>query len=125
MRYEDLSTRPESMVALILDFVGLSVTDSVKKFVAEHTKLSEHQAGRASPKFRGHGLGPRRQKPVGAYSTFRNSRSTAFEWRNHFNYSTVARIQSACSHSIKLLNLRLFKSAQEYRDESLSVLLPD
>lgn len=125
VRYEDLGTRPEEMVHLILDFVGLSVTESVKKFISEHTKLDEQKSIQYGLGVKTRNKSNKRRKPIGAYSTFRNSRSTTFAWRSHSNFSTVAKIQDACSHSLRLLNLKVFETEEEFRDESISILLPE
>ncbi|KAF2361577.1 Sulfotransferase domain [Trinorchestia longiramus] len=126
VRYEDLGTQPEAMTSLILEFVGLPSTTSVKNFIAEHTTLENRRRADAlkngGEQKRRKG---RRRKPTNAYSTFRNSRTTTFAWRNALNYSVVADIQDACIKPMRLLNLRIFNTELEYRNDNLTILLPE
>ncbi|XP_018018002.1 carbohydrate sulfotransferase 5 [Hyalella azteca] len=131
VRYEDLGTQPEAMASLILDFVGLPSTNSVKNFIAEHTTLESKRRSDAAAAKSSDGGGDgtprrgRRRKPTNAYSTFRNSRTTTFAWRNALNYSAVAAIQDVCEAPMRLLNLRIFKNEIEYKNENLTILLPE
>ena len=100
-----MGSRPVETTKLILDFVGLSYTSSIKEFLETHTKL---------PK-----------KPFKSKQQLvRNSNKTTFAWRGALPYLTMRRIQQVCQGAIEMLNLRVFQSKDEYNDGELSVLLP-
>ena len=80
MRYEDFSVNLESSVPELLDFCGLKMTESVKKFVASHT---------------GTNIG-------GVSSTFRDSKTAPFMWRQKVEYKEVEGWQNSCEEAMNV-----------------------
>ena len=51
LRYEDLSLRPESEVRALLSFLGMALTNDVKRYVSWHTLFDirgKHETARTS-----------------------------------------------------------------------------
>ncbi|XP_076042632.1 carbohydrate sulfotransferase 5-like isoform X2 [Oratosquilla oratoria] len=110
LRYEDLSMEPESVTRDLFKFLNLSYHSEVDKFVKTHTSVKKKSWMK----------GARRGN---AYTTYRDSKTTATAWRGALNYSSVAEIQRVCAEPLKLLGYRIFQTEEEYQDESLSVIL--
>jgi len=126
IRYEDLGMRTEDMVEMMMEFVGLHVPRSVRTFLRKHTQEAppaREGIKEGSPP-RGATRKKTRKKPD-PYSTFRNSASTTFAWRDQLSFEEVEKIQALCSDPLKLLNYRIFQNREQYMNKSLSILLSD
>jgi hypothetical protein len=80
MRYEDLSVEPYRGVKELLNFFNLNFHPSIRLFLDTHTKTN---------------VG-------GVSSTFRDSKSAPFHWRNDFEYEDVQHIQNVCTEAMQL-----------------------
>ncbi|ODM97584.1 Carbohydrate sulfotransferase 4 [Orchesella cincta] len=82
IRYEDMSLSPYESMQKIFKFFRLQYHPRVEKFLSSHTVAN---AG-------------------GVSSTFRDSKTTPFHWRNDFvgNFSLVTDIQGSCEAAMKL-----------------------
>lgn len=94
IRYEDLSLRPYKEVEDLFEFFGLNFREDVKKFLDLHTKSN---------------VG-------GVSSTFRNSTSAPFHWRQDLNYSEVQYIEEHCKVAMELWGYVKAKSETHLRD---------
>ncbi|KAK6620745.1 hypothetical protein RUM43_011040 [Polyplax serrata] len=79
MRYEDLSLNPYKMVGQLLEFYGLEFHPEVQFFLDTHTKIN---------------VG-------GVSSTYRNSASAPFHWRQDLTHREVRLIQNKCGPAMK------------------------
>lgn len=79
-RYEDLSLKPYEKVENILHFFGFEMHSSIIKFLDTHTKVNYG----------------------GVSSTYRDSKSAPFHWRNDLTFDEVESIQHACKSAMKL-----------------------
>lgn len=78
IRYEDFSQDPYRGVDMVFSFFQLVVSESVHEFLNTHTRLN---------------VG-------GVSSTFRNSSSAPFHWRQDLNYSEVKQIEEQCTEAM-------------------------
>nr|CAD7571353.1 unnamed protein product [Timema californicum] len=85
MRYEDLSVEPFKGVQDLFEFFGLDFHPSVQLFLETHTKVN---------------VG-------GASSTFRNSKSAPFHWRQDLTHMEVRAIQRVCRPALDYWGYRL------------------
>lgn len=74
MRYEDLSVTPYRSAKDLFNFFGLDFHPLVQRFLDTHTKVD---AG-------------------GVSSTYRNSKSAPFHWRQDLTHQEVQTIQQQC-----------------------------
>ncbi|KAJ9586657.1 hypothetical protein L9F63_019759, partial [Diploptera punctata] len=75
VRYEDLSVEPYKSVRDILHILGLSFHPDIRLFLDTHTKVHVD----------------------GVLSTYRNSKSAPFHWRQDLTFSEVRAIQRVCA----------------------------
>lgn len=79
-RYEDLSLKPYERVENIMNFFGFGMHSSVIQYLDTHTKVNYG----------------------GVSSTYRDSKSAPFHWRNDLTFEEVESIQHACKSAMKL-----------------------
>jgi hypothetical protein len=89
MRYEDFARTLMQNVQRLFMFLGLHLTKATLDFVESHTSGEERASG---------------AKSKGAFSTYRNSSTTPFEWRFEMSMKKIDSIQSlsSCSKAMKL-----------------------
>lgn len=80
VRYEDLSVNPYIGAQQLFKFFGLDYHESVQKFLDTHTKVNDR------------GLG----------STYRNSKSAPFHWRQDLTHDEVRTIQDSCAPAMDM-----------------------
>ncbi|XP_008560063.1 carbohydrate sulfotransferase 5-like, partial [Microplitis demolitor] len=80
LRYEDLSLDPFNEAEKMFEFYGLTFHPDVKSYLETHTK---NNSG-------------------GQFSTFRDSKTAPFHWRNDLNFVEVEEIQRVCATAMKL-----------------------
>lgn len=80
MRYEDLSVEPYKRVQELFDLFGLDFHPAVQEFLDTHTKVD---------------VG-------GVSSTYRNSKSAPFHWRQDLSHDRVHKIQRVCRQAMKI-----------------------
>jgi len=79
-RYEDFSMNPVENTQKVFNFFGLSVHSTVTAFLDSHTKTNKG----------------------GVSSTFRDSKSAPFKWREQLTMQEVTRIQDSCKEAMQL-----------------------
>lgn len=84
MRYEDISLDPYQSVNELFSFFGLDMHPRVIDFLDTHTKVN---------------IG-------GVSSTYRDSKSAPFHWRNDLSFEEVDQIQASCKSALKLWGYR-------------------
>jgi len=92
-RYEDFSMDPVNNTATIFKFFGFHVHPKVTEFLDSHTKLTKG----------------------GVSSTFRDSKTAPFKWREKLTLSEVLNIQSKCSEAMKIWGYKEVYSESELR----------
>ncbi|KAK7580745.1 hypothetical protein V9T40_001374 [Parthenolecanium corni] len=80
VRYEDLSSEPYERFEELLHFLGFNMHPNVMKFLDSHTKVNYG----------------------GVSSTYRDSKSAPFHWRQDLTFEEVDRIQRTCKPAMKL-----------------------
>ncbi|KAF7994922.1 hypothetical protein HCN44_004394 [Aphidius gifuensis] len=85
VRYEDFSLDPYTNTENLYKFYGLDLHKKVKYFLDTHTSRD---------------FG-------GVSSTFRNSKTAPFHWRNDLAFEEVEEIQSVCSNAMRLWGYQL------------------
>ncbi|XP_017834912.1 carbohydrate sulfotransferase 4 [Drosophila busckii] len=84
LRYEDLSLNPYDMTQEILQFYGLPFDSAVEEFLDSHTKVN---------------MG-------GVSSTYRDSRSAPFHWKQDLKPEEIKQIQDVCVEAMDLWGYR-------------------
>lgn len=79
-RYEDFSMNPQENTKEVFEFFGLSVHSTVTAFLDSHTKANKG----------------------GVSSTFRDSKTAPFKWRERLTMEEVRRIQEPCREAMDL-----------------------
>nr|XP_039268403.1 carbohydrate sulfotransferase 1-like [Styela clava] len=116
IRYEDVAINPIKMVEKIYDFVGLDMTDSIRKWIHINTQgeIAISKDARLKKMFM------RRRKLIrikyqqfkqlvlsDAYTTIRYSNATWQSWRKELNNSDTDAIQTQCKDVMKLFGYNL------------------
>ena len=83
MRYEDLCLKTNKTVDALLDFLDLSRHKLIEKFISMNT----HDNSTSS----------------NLWSTKRNSKYMAFEWRKQINKTDISKVQTFCAKPMKIL----------------------
>lgn len=80
VRYEDVSSEPYSGIENVLKFFGFKMHPNVLQFLDTHTKTNYG----------------------GVSSTYRDSKSRPFNWRNNLTFEEVSYIQTLCKPAMEL-----------------------
>lgn len=99
LKFEDLTSNVETETENLFRFLGLAVTVPVKVFLSTHTG--------SSPSVSINKLAVRRKNDP--FSTSRQSKSVANEWRSKLSSTEVAAITNVCSSVMKMLDYTPFK----------------
>ncbi|XP_023716466.1 carbohydrate sulfotransferase 5 isoform X2 [Cryptotermes secundus] len=94
VRYEDLSVDPHKGVQDLFQFFGLDFHPNIQLFLDTHTKVN---------------VG-------GVSSTYRNSKSAPFHWRQDLTYSEVKAIQRACAPAMHYWGYRRAANSSHQKD---------
>lgn len=89
-RYEDFSMNPSNNTADVFNFFGLSFHPKVRSFLRSHTKSNKG----------------------GVSSTFRDSKTAPFKWREQLTMDEVVNIQDKCSEAMDLWGYRKVSSPE-------------
>ena len=108
VRYEDLCFNASKEAKDLLNFLDLSPSVFVDEYISTHT----HKDGDTSEKngYTYRNIGGWRTRLHTAYSTYRDTNTQAFEWRNHINANDVLEIQKECLKPMKTLGYRSMKN---------------
>ncbi|KAF4525472.1 hypothetical protein B566_EDAN004884, partial [Ephemera danica] len=80
IRYEDFSSNPYNQTENLFQFLNLDVHEEVYRYLKSHTK----------------------KKSGSEYSTFRNSKTAPFHWREDMDFKVVNKIQNVCADAMEL-----------------------
>ena len=94
VRYEDLSVEPHKGVQELFQFFGLDFHPNIQLFLDTHTKVN---------------VG-------GVSSTYRNSKSAPFRWRQKLEHSEVRAIQRACAPAMHYWGYRRAANSSHQKD---------
>lgn len=94
VRYEDLSVEPHRGVQELFQFFGLDFHPNIQLFLDTHTKVN---------------VG-------GVSSTYRNSKSAPFHWRQDLTHSEVRAIQRACAPAMHYWGYRRAANSSHQKD---------
>jgi hypothetical protein len=94
VRYEDLSVEPHQGVQELFQFFGLDFHPKTQLFLDKHTKVN---AG-------------------GGHSTYRNSKTAPFHWRQELTHSEVRAIQRAWAPAMHYWGYRRAANSSHQKD---------
>jgi len=92
-RYEDFSMNPTNNTADVFKFFGFSVHQKVLDFLESHTKSNKG----------------------GVSSTFRDSKTAPFKWRERLSMAEVVNIQVKCEEAMKLWGYKVLTDAEDLK----------
>ena len=108
-------------MADVFKFLDLSESELVDEYIRTHT----HKDGGINERlsYTDMKIGGWMEKIETVYKTDRNSKSQAFEWRNHIDASDILEVQNECSEPMKALGYRIMKnvSINLYDDDYISM----
>jgi hypothetical protein len=102
-RYEDFSMDPANNTKEVFKFFGLSMHHKVVQFLDSHTKSNKG----------------------GVSSTFRDSKTAPFKWREQLTMSEVVKIQDSCKEAMHLWGYARVENESELRTFSPVIWLKD
>lgn len=94
IRYEDFCIDIKTNAKTILRFFKFKMDPRIQTFLESHTH----------------------ENMGGVSSTFRDSKSAPYHWRNELNFTEVNEIQNKCGEAMKLWGYRKANSPQELKD---------
>ena len=86
IRYEDFSMKPYENTAEVITFFGLTIHSNVKGFLDTHTKSNQG----------------------GVSSTYRDTKTTPFNWKVKLTREEVDNIQGKCAQAMELWGYRYY-----------------
>ncbi|XP_037961155.1 carbohydrate sulfotransferase 5 [Teleopsis dalmanni] len=102
LRYEDLSINPYEMTQEVLQFYGLPFDPMVEEFLDTHTKVN---------------IG-------GVSSTYRDSKSAPFHWKQDLKIEEIKHIQQYCTEAMALWGYRKIENFTDYHRVFDPIILP-
>ncbi|KAM7353376.1 carbohydrate sulfotransferase 4 [Cochliomyia hominivorax] len=102
LRYEDLSLDPYDMAQEILQFYGLPFDPLVEEFLDTHTKVN---------------IG-------GVSSTYRDSKSAPFHWKQDLKPEDIKYIQQHCTKAMELWGYRKIDNFTDYARNFDPIIMP-
>ncbi|XP_033837791.1 carbohydrate sulfotransferase 1-like [Periophthalmus magnuspinnatus] len=104
VRYEDLARNPLQKTKEIYNFVGLTMTPSVERWVSANTK------------------GANKEQNNNVYSTTRDSVANVENWRLKLPFEMVQHVQAECQDMLSIMGYRQVNSAQELKNMNISLV---
>ena len=108
LRYEDLCFNTSKEAKDLLDFLDLSPSVFLDEYISTHTHKDGDKDEKNGYTYRE--IGGWRTRMKTAYSTYRDTNTQAFEWRNHIKVSDVLEIQKECLEPMKTLGYRSMRN---------------
>ncbi|KAL7871138.1 hypothetical protein SRHO_G00086350 [Serrasalmus rhombeus] len=108
VRYEDLALNPEDKAKEIYRFLGLNIGSRVLTWISQNTNATAPSSTEWNYK----------------YSTSRDSKATAHNWRQRLGFDIVKTVQTLCNTTFALLGYKLVQSEAELRDLTNSLVEP-
>ena len=100
VRYEDFVLNPVKFTLKIYGFVGLNITLEIKDWLdIAFSKSNRDELVKTSP----HGL-------------LRTTNSVLNYWRKDMSFKAVQEIQSKCERIFKILDYKIFRNNQDFKD---------
>ncbi|XP_068173418.1 carbohydrate sulfotransferase 1-like [Antennarius striatus] len=104
VRYEDLARNPLEKTKEIYDYLGLSMSKDVRRWIDANTQVRPGFLTRLK------------------YGTSRNSSANAESWRLKLGYDMVQYIQTVCGKPLLQLGYKMVNSTRELRNMSVSLV---
>ena len=116
IRYEDMSVDPFTTTDKLLKFLDLAPNKLIESFLEEHT-----QTVRNTTLSSGHTIeeAPKDYSWKYKYSTSRNSKATAVNWKKTMKSENIQNVQRVCEKPMQMLGYNLMQNIPEnrYRDD--------
>lgn len=103
VRYEDLASDPRGYAKRLLKQVGIPYSASVRRFLQTHTNSTWSEISKRNP-----------------YTTIRNSKSVAYEWRQTLNLSDIVEVQNTCADVLRALDYSFIEDKTESNQTKLN-----
>ena len=109
VRYEDFVLNPIGLTLKIYKFVGLNMTLRIKDWLdIAFSKTNHYVLAKGSPQ-----------------SLLRNVKSVMNNWRKDLSFEAVQEIQSKCERILKILDYKIFRNNQDFKDLSTLYFTPN
>lgn len=105
VHYEDLTLYPVHSMKKFMQFLGIEFTIRIHRAITSHTKDLNKEDNEHM------------------FKVSKNSVTKPFKWRQLRDFAFADEVQMHCSDVIQEMNLRLFRTLEEYSNSSLSVQL--
>ena len=99
-RYEDIADDPSSQSKELLEFFGFQMHPNIESFIESHTKNDTLDTNNKTM----------------PWSTFRDSKSAPYHWKEDLSFEEVAKIQSECVDALRLWGYQTVSSEQDLHD---------
>ena len=109
VRYEDFVLNPIGLTSKIYKFVGLKMTLEIKNWL--DTAFSEKNSNELAK--------------TAPFSLQRNIKSVLNNWRKDMSFEAVQEIQSKCERILKILDYKIFRNNQDFKDLSTLYFTPN
>lgn len=106
VRFEEIASSPLKMANELYDFVGLTMVESVVKWIKDNTEPTDKPFARSQ------------------FSTKRNASAVLDAWRHDMTWSYVQKIQKVCYKAMKSLGYAIFDDLSSLRDTRNPSTLP-
>ena len=112
IRYEDMSVDPFTTTDKLLRFLDLAPNKLIESFLEEHTQTVRNTTLSSS-----HTIdeAPKDYSWEYKYSTSRNSKATAFNWKKTLKSENIQNIQTVCKKPMQMMGYNLMHNIPDNR----------
>ena len=109
VRYEDFILNPIGFTLKIYKFVGLNMTLEIRDWLdTAFSVTNSNELAKTAP-----------------FSLRRNIKSVLNNWRNDLSFEAVQEIQSKCERILIILDNKIFRNNQDFKDLSTLYFTPN
>jgi len=113
LRYEDFTNDADYQARELLNYFGLSFSDSSENSIDE--KFIFAQTHNGEPRLKEHGWLTANDTNSWAFNTISNNRAlTSVNWARFLRYKKVEKIQNYCSDIMELFGYKIYKNDEDY-----------
>ena len=112
IRYEDMSVDPFTTTDKLLKFLDLAHNKLIESFLEDHTQTVRNTSLSSSHTTEG---APKDYSWKYTYSTSRNSKATAFNWKKIMKSENIQNVQRVCEKPVQMLGYNLMHNISKDR----------
>ena len=116
VRYEDLSLYPFKETDAVFNFLGLQKTMNIEKYIEEHTFSKREDEDHPEDHQ------DRKKVKRSPFSTKKDSKATAFAWKQELTFEDTLKIQRVCSKPMKAFGYKSFSKSDELKSKEINSL---